>query len=65
MCEHFYTYGKVEKMLKEKLSKVLKNIAEESARTSANEASSWFMYQEEEPEEVRKKFLEELEKETE
>lgn len=52
-------------MLKEKMSKVLKNIAEESARIAANEASSWFMYQEEEPEEVRKKFLEELEKETE
>ena len=47
-------------MLKEKLCKVMKNIAEESARVAVNEASSWFMYQEEEPEEVRKRFLNEL-----
>lgn len=40
-------------MLKEKLSNVLKSIAEDTAKVAANDASAWFMYQEEEPEEVR------------
>lgn len=40
-------------MLKEKLSKLLNSIAEETAKVASNDASAWAMYQEEEPEEVR------------
>ncbi len=41
-------------MFKEKFCNVLKSIAEGSAKVAANDASSWLMYQEDEPEEVRK-----------
>lgn len=46
-----------EQMLKEKLSNLLKSIAEETAKVASNDASAWAMYQEEEPEEVRQKRL--------
>jgi len=45
-------------MLKEKLSNVLKSIAEESAKVASNDASSWLMYQDEEPDEVRQRYIE-------
>lgn len=50
-------------MLKEKLSNVLMSIAEESAKVAVNDASSWLMYQEEEPEEVKEKYTKALCKE--
>lgn len=50
-------------MLKEKLSNVLKSFAEESAKVAANDASSWLMYQEDEPEVVRQKYIRSVNKE--
>ncbi len=44
-------------MLKEKLCNTLKGIAEETAKKSVNDASLWILYQDDEPEEARKRFL--------
>lgn len=44
-------------MLKERVCNLLKKVGEDAAKTATNDASAWFLHQEEEPEEVRKKFL--------
>lgn len=49
-------------MLKDSACKVLKRIAEETAKKTVNDASLWIMYQENEPEELRKKFLKQQKK---
>ena len=48
-------------MLKELMCNLLKFGGEEMAKVSANDASVWMCYQEEEPVEVREKFVKEEE----
>ena len=49
-------------MLKEKTCRFLKKIAEETAKKTVNEASHWYFYQDDEPEEARRMFLMQEEK---
>ena len=44
-------------MIKEKTCKLLKKISEETAKSTVNDASHWYFYQEDEPELIRQKFL--------
>lgn len=44
--------------MKDIIGKVIKVVGEETARIAVNEASTWLIYQEEEPQAVREKFAE-------
>ncbi len=44
--------------MKNIVGKVIKAVGEETAKVAVNEASTWIMYQEEEPQSVRERFVE-------